>query len=45
VLDLTKVVAASKEIVALVVVDAVQAVGWLPPDVSGVDTLSGGRSG
>jgi selenocysteine lyase/cysteine desulfurase len=39
VLDLTKVVTASKEIGALVVVDAVQAVGWLPLDVSGVDAL------
>jgi selenocysteine lyase/cysteine desulfurase len=39
VLDLTKVVTASKAIGALVVVDAVQAVGWLPLDVSGVDAL------
>ena len=39
VLDLEKVVAVSKEIGALVVIDASQAVGWLPLDVSGVDAL------
>lgn len=39
VLDLAKVVAASKEIGALLVVDASQAVGWLPVDVAGVDAL------
>ncbi|HET6296568.1 MAG TPA: aminotransferase class V-fold PLP-dependent enzyme [Kribbella sp.] len=39
VLDLAEVVAASKEVGALVVIDASQAVGWLPIDVSGVDAL------
>ncbi|MGC4940385.1 aminotransferase class V-fold PLP-dependent enzyme [Kribbella sp. DT2] len=39
VLDLPAVVAASKEIGALVVVDASQAAGWLPIDVTGVDAL------
>ena len=39
VLDLAAVVAASKEIGALLVVDASQAAGWLPLDVSGVDAL------
>ncbi|MDX3005972.1 aminotransferase class V-fold PLP-dependent enzyme [Kribbella solani] len=39
VLDLAKVVAASKEIGALVVIDATQAVGWHPIGVAGVDAL------
>jgi selenocysteine lyase/cysteine desulfurase len=39
VLDLEKVVAASKEVGALLVVDASQAAGWLPLDVTGVDAL------
>jgi selenocysteine lyase/cysteine desulfurase len=39
VLDLAAVVAASKEVGALLVVDASQAVGWLPIDVAGVDAL------
>lgn len=39
VLDLPAVIAASKEIGALVVLDASQAVGWLPIDVTGVDAL------
>lgn len=39
VLDLAQVVAACKEIGALLVVDASQAVGWLPLDVAGVDAL------
>ncbi|MEU0091559.1 aminotransferase class V-fold PLP-dependent enzyme [Kribbella sp. NPDC006257] len=39
VLDLAAVVAASKEVGALVVVDASQAVGWLPLDVNGLDAL------
>ncbi|MEV5964493.1 aminotransferase class V-fold PLP-dependent enzyme [Kribbella sp. NPDC051952] len=39
VLDLAAVVAASKEIDALVVIDASQAVGWLPLRVDGVDAL------
>lgn len=39
VLDLAEVVAASKEIGALLVIDASQAVGWLPIDVTGVDAL------
>jgi len=39
VLDLAAVVAASKEIGALLVIDASQAAGWLPLDVSGVDAL------
>ena len=39
VLDLPAVLAASKEIGALVVLDASQAVGWLPIDVTGVDAL------
>ncbi|TDU89111.1 selenocysteine lyase/cysteine desulfurase [Kribbella voronezhensis] len=39
VLDLAKVVAASKEVGALLVVDASQAVGWLPITVDGVDAL------
>ena len=39
VLDLAEVVAASKEIGTLVVVNASQAAGWLPLDVTGVDAL------
>jgi selenocysteine lyase/cysteine desulfurase len=39
VLDLAGVVAASKEIGALLVIDASQAAGWLPLDVAGVDAL------
>jgi selenocysteine lyase/cysteine desulfurase len=39
VLDLVEVVAASKNIGALLVVDASQAAGWLPLDVAGVDAL------
>lgn len=39
VLDLSAVVAASKEIGALVVIDASQALGWLPLTVDGVDVL------
>lgn len=39
VLDLAAVVAASKEIGALVVIDASQALGWLPLQVDGVDAL------
>lgn len=39
VLDLSAVVAASKEIDALVVIDASQALGWLPLRVDGVDAL------
>jgi selenocysteine lyase/cysteine desulfurase len=39
VLDLDAVVAASKEIGALVVIDASQALGWLPVRVDGVDAL------
>ncbi|GAA0612365.1 aminotransferase class V-fold PLP-dependent enzyme [Kribbella sandramycini] len=39
VLDVAKVVAASKEIGALVVLDASQAMGWLPLTVDGVDAL------
>jgi selenocysteine lyase/cysteine desulfurase len=39
VLDLTEVAAASKEIGALLVIDASQAVGWLPIEVTGVDAL------
>jgi selenocysteine lyase/cysteine desulfurase len=39
VLDLPAVVAASKEIGALVVIDASQALGWLPLRVDGVDAL------
>jgi selenocysteine lyase/cysteine desulfurase len=39
VLDLAEVVAASKEVGALLVIDASQAAGWLPLDVSGVDAL------
>ena len=39
VLDLPAVVAASKQIDALVVIDASQAVGWLPLRVDGVDAL------
>ena len=39
VLDLAAVVAASKEIGALVVIDASQALGWLPLTVDGVDVL------
>ncbi|TDO50581.1 selenocysteine lyase/cysteine desulfurase [Kribbella sp. VKM Ac-2527] len=39
VLDLPAVVAASKEIGALLVLDASQAAGWLPLDVRGVDAL------
>ncbi|MEU4390226.1 aminotransferase class V-fold PLP-dependent enzyme [Kribbella sp. NPDC023855] len=39
VLDLAQVIAACKEIDALLVIDASQAVGWLPLDVTGVDAL------
>ncbi|WP_233711956.1 aminotransferase class V-fold PLP-dependent enzyme [Kribbella turkmenica] len=39
VLDLAAVVAASKEIGALVVIDASQALGWLPLTVDGIDVL------
>ena len=39
VLDLAEVVAASNNIGALLVVDASQAIGWLPLDVAGVDAL------
>ncbi|TCC28149.1 aminotransferase class V-fold PLP-dependent enzyme [Kribbella speibonae] len=39
VLDLPAVVAASKQIGALVVIDATQAVGWHPITVDGVDAL------
>jgi len=39
VLDLAAVVAASKEIGALVVIDASQALGWLPLTVDGIDAL------
>jgi len=39
VLDLPQVVAACKEIGALLVVDASQAAGWLPLDVTGLDAL------
>lgn len=39
VLDLPAVVAASKEIDALVVIDASQAAGWLPLTVAGIDAL------
>jgi selenocysteine lyase/cysteine desulfurase len=39
VLDLPAVVAASKRIGALVVIDASQALGWLPLTVDGVDAL------
>jgi selenocysteine lyase/cysteine desulfurase len=39
VLDLPAVIAASKELGALVVLDASQAVGWLPIDITGVDAL------
>ncbi|TDD61764.1 aminotransferase class V-fold PLP-dependent enzyme [Kribbella antibiotica] len=39
VLDLAAVVAASKEIDALVVIDASQGMGWLPLTVDGVDAL------
>ena len=39
VLDLAAVVAASKEIGALLVIDASQALGWLPVAVDGVDAL------
>jgi selenocysteine lyase/cysteine desulfurase len=39
VLDLAGVVAASKQIGALVVIDASQAMGWLPIGVDGVDAL------
>lgn len=39
VLDLPAVVAASKEIDALVVIDASQGLGWLPLTVDGVDAL------
>jgi selenocysteine lyase/cysteine desulfurase len=39
VLDLAAVVAASKEIDALVVIDASQGMGWLPLTVEGVDAL------
>jgi selenocysteine lyase/cysteine desulfurase len=39
VLDLAAVVAASKEIGALLVIDASQALGWLPLRVDGVDAL------
>jgi selenocysteine lyase/cysteine desulfurase len=39
VLDLAQVIAKCHEIGALLVVDASQAVGWLPLDVAGVDAL------
>lgn len=39
VLDLAAVVAASKEIDALVVIDASQGMGWLPLTVDGIDAL------
>ena len=39
VLDLPAVVAASKEVGALVVIDGSQAVGWLPLTVAGIDAL------
>ncbi len=39
VLDLAAVVAASNSVGALVVIDASQAAGWLPLDVTGVDAL------
>ncbi|WP_432944860.1 aminotransferase class V-fold PLP-dependent enzyme [Kribbella sp. CA-253562] len=39
VLDLPAVLAASQRIGALVVLDASQAVGWLPLDITGVDAL------
>ena len=39
VLDLPAVVAASKDIGALVVIDGSQAVGWLPLGVDGIDAL------
>ncbi|MFC9687733.1 aminotransferase class V-fold PLP-dependent enzyme [Kribbella sp. NPDC056951] len=39
VLDLPAVVAASKEIDALVVIDASQGMGWLPLTVDGIDAL------
>ena len=39
VLDLPAVIAASKEIGALVVIDGSQAVGWLPLTVDGIDAL------
>ncbi|MDX6258685.1 MAG: hypothetical protein QOH84_373 [Kribbellaceae bacterium] len=39
VLDLAQVVAACKEIDALLVIDASQALGWLPLTVAGVDAL------
>ncbi|MEU4193275.1 aminotransferase class V-fold PLP-dependent enzyme [Kribbella sp. NPDC026611] len=39
VLDLAAVVAASKQIGALVVIDGSQAVGWLPIGVDGIDAL------
>lgn len=39
VLDLPAVIAASKEIGALLVIDASQALGWLPLTVDGIDAL------
>ncbi|MEV0284029.1 aminotransferase class V-fold PLP-dependent enzyme [Kribbella sp. NPDC050820] len=39
VLDLPAVVAASKEVGALLVIDASQALGWLPLTVDGIDAL------
>ncbi|MFI7067396.1 aminotransferase class V-fold PLP-dependent enzyme [Kribbella sp. NPDC050124] len=39
VLDLAAVVAASKEVGALLVIDASQALGWLPLTVDGIDAL------
>ncbi|WP_199237293.1 aminotransferase class V-fold PLP-dependent enzyme [Kribbella antiqua] len=39
VLDLSAVIAASKKIGALVVIDASQALGWLPLTVDGIDAL------
>ncbi|WUJ74633.1 aminotransferase class V-fold PLP-dependent enzyme [Kribbella soli] len=39
VLDLPAVIAASKEIGALVVIDASQALGWLPMRIDGIDAL------
>ena len=37
--DLPAIVAAGHEVGALVVVDATQAIGWLPLDVTGIDAL------
>jgi len=38
--DLAAIIAASHEVGALLVVDATQAVGWLPIDVAGIDALA-----